>query len=242
MCIRMTLRAYLWVQAFIFVEDAPFSPPGMPHLHWDAADAAKEKIVCADHWYDGIPLVRKSYRSWLAWDGTEKKAQVGNKNATAARENGIRNIQYKAANYMGGRPVVVGETGIPLDMEDGKAFKTGDFRMQDEAMDGVLGALEVTIPAPCFVQARPKVRSKGPKGRSVRAVVWDHPVCARDGLLTTRCFLSSLRTALWGGGQPPTAGRCACLLGQLGTRKTRSFFLGVNSPGDILAKRSEMRP
>ena len=61
-------------EAFIFIEDAPFSPPGMPHLIWDGADAAKHKIVCADHWYDGIPLVRKKYNTWLAWDG--EKAQV----------------------------------------------------------------------------------------------------------------------------------------------------------------------
>ena len=80
---------------------------------------------------------------------------MGNKNATAAREKGIRDIQYKAAHHLGGRPVVVGETGIPLDMEDGKAFKTGDFRMQELAMNGVLSALEVRCQPPLLNATHP---------------------------------------------------------------------------------------
>lgn len=36
---------------------------------------------------------------------------------------------------MGGVPVVVGETGIPFDLNGGMAYMTGDFQEQERALD-----------------------------------------------------------------------------------------------------------
>ena len=126
--------------AWIFVEDAPFSPPGMPELHLNAAEAAADKTVCADHWYDGIPLVTGSYRTWLAWD--VDKPALGWSQAEKAKVHGVKDLHRKAQN-MGGRPLVVGETGIPFGLHHGKSFKTNNFRAEEQCMDGVLVALEV---------------------------------------------------------------------------------------------------
>lgn len=124
--------------AWIFIEDAPFAVKGMPHMAWPSAQG--ENLVCADHWYDGITLVTKSFKSWLAWDGDG--IQIGPW-AQPAREKGIRDIQKKALSNMGGVPSIVGETGIPFDLYGGKAFRTGNFRQQELALDAVMRALEV---------------------------------------------------------------------------------------------------
>jgi hypothetical protein len=112
----------------------------MPELHLNAAEAAADKTVCADHWYDGIPLVTGSYRTWLAWD--VDKPALGWSQAEKAKVHGVKDLHRKAQN-MGGRPLVVGETGIPFGLHHGKSFKTNNFRAEEQCMDGVLVALEV---------------------------------------------------------------------------------------------------
>ena len=43
---------------------------------------------------------------------------------------------------MGGIPTLIGETGIPFDMNGKKAYRTGDFSVQVEALDAVIAAQE----------------------------------------------------------------------------------------------------
>eukprot|EP00668_Euglena_longa_P016027 GGOE01020226.1.p1 GENE.GGOE01020226.1~~GGOE01020226.1.p1 ORF type:complete len:666 (+),score=198.18 GGOE01020226.1:26-2023(+) len=130
--------------AFIFLEDAPFAPKeNRPHLVWPKDPDVEEHIVCADHWYDGIPLMTKSYNPWLAWDGD--RIQIGPGRAQRGRERGIREIQRKAAENMAGVPVIVGETGMPFDLDGAKAYRTGNFRVQERCMDGTMKALETCM-------------------------------------------------------------------------------------------------
>jgi len=130
-------------EAFIFVEDAPFAPQDGPkrHLRWPRDPA--EHVVCADHWYDGIPLVTGTYRPYVAFDG--ERVQVGPGRAQRAREKGIRDIMKSARDNMGDVPVVVGETGVPFDLDGGCQFRTGVFRSSQRALDGTLQAIETCM-------------------------------------------------------------------------------------------------
>lgn len=38
--------------------------------------------------------------------------------------------------------MIIGETGVPFDLNAKEAFKTGDFRWQARMMDGICSALE----------------------------------------------------------------------------------------------------
>lgn len=65
-------------------------------------------------------------------------------------ENAIRNcfrdqltaIRKEGIDYMGNHPCVFTEIGIPYDMDDQHAYKTGDFSSQVSAMDANHFALE----------------------------------------------------------------------------------------------------
>ncbi|KAJ3722722.1 glycoside hydrolase family 5 protein [Lentinula guzmanii] len=54
----------------------------------------------------------------------------------------IRNIVEKAYQVLGEKPVIIGECGIPMDMNKGRAFKTDDFTWQARMMDAMLVGLE----------------------------------------------------------------------------------------------------
>lgn len=51
-------------------------------------------------------------------------------------------IRQEGMEYMGNRPCVFTEIGIPYDMDDKYAYKTGDYSSQSSAMDANHYALE----------------------------------------------------------------------------------------------------
>ena len=65
-------------------------------------------------------------------------------------ENAIRNsfkeqltaIRQEGLDYMGEHPCIFSEIGIPFDMDDKLAYKTGDYTSQSLAMDANHFALE----------------------------------------------------------------------------------------------------
>jgi hypothetical protein len=43
---------------------------------------------------------------------------------------------------LGERPVIIGESGVPMDMNGGEAFKTDNWRWQRRMMDAIITGLE----------------------------------------------------------------------------------------------------
>jgi len=70
--------------------------------------------------------------------------------AVKVGERAIRNcfahelaaIQQEGLDYMGHHPCIIGELGIPYDMNEGYAYKTGDYSSQTSAMDANHYAVE----------------------------------------------------------------------------------------------------
>jgi hypothetical protein len=54
----------------------------------------------------------------------------------------LKFLRDESFNYMGNHPVVFTEIGIPYDMDDKHAYKTGDYSSQSSAMDANHFALE----------------------------------------------------------------------------------------------------
>ena len=122
--------------AIIFVEGLP-SQAG---LTWDAEDAAH--IVHAAHWYDDLTLVKKTFTNWMAVDSLAMKLVFGPK---AVRQNfvgQIARIIRLSEEQMNHAPTLIGEVGIPFDMQSKRAYRTGDFSMQIRALDATMTALE----------------------------------------------------------------------------------------------------
>lgn len=125
-------------------------------------------IIFAPHFYDGITLITKKWyvnrlaitRSWLTvlrnrvWNidvfGVLRGKYLTPAFAIKLGETAIRNcfagqlkaIREEGTEYTGVHPCVFTEIGIPYDMDDKYAYKTGNYSSQIAALDANHFALE----------------------------------------------------------------------------------------------------
>lgn len=57
----------------------------------------------------------------------------------------IKNIKQSGLDNIGQVPTLFGEVGIPMDINDRYAFKTGDYSHQIQFLDAVIYALESSL-------------------------------------------------------------------------------------------------
>ncbi|MGC9357525.1 MAG: cellulase family glycosylhydrolase [Anaerolineae bacterium] len=125
--------------AFIFVEGVPESD----HMDWSEEDAPEIAHAC--HWYDGITLFTKSFRSWFTVDIHTMRPVIGPKRVQRTFAKQVGTIERASEEKMGGVPTLIGEFGIPFDMNEGEAYRTGDFSRQVQALDASFRALEANL-------------------------------------------------------------------------------------------------
>ena len=125
--------------ALIFIEtEFGHLPP-----RWGAEDAPQ--IVYAPHWYDGYVLFMKQYTPFLGFDTFSNKLVIGPDRIRRSFAAQLGQYKQQAAQLLGGVPTLVGEIGIPFDLNNKRAYRTGDFRTQVKAMDRSFCALEDTL-------------------------------------------------------------------------------------------------
>jgi hypothetical protein len=121
--------------AAIFVECSPESPPP----RWEA-----ENIVYAPHWYDGFVLFFKNFSAWMAVDSGTGRLVFTPWYIRRSFVRQLNRFRCWGAENLENPPLLIGETGIAFDMQDKRAYRTGDFRTQIRAMDRLLRAFEDT--------------------------------------------------------------------------------------------------
>ncbi|KAF8630871.1 hypothetical protein AX17_005230 [Amanita inopinata Kibby_2008] len=132
----------------VFVESIPneFCPSSWTSEH------RLDNMVYAPHWYDLNALFSKAFGNFtvnvqgLSRGMFPLKAFYWGHNGV--RENfglQIRNIVERGYQSLGERPILIGECGVPMDMNKGDAFETGDFSWQTRMMDAMLTALDGTL-------------------------------------------------------------------------------------------------
>ena len=126
-------------EAIIFLEGMP----GMGHPRWGAADAGN--VVNSAHWYDGLTLFTKNSIPWVGLDFFSRKLVVGPWRVRRSFAQQIARIKAEAEEKMGGIPTLIGEFGIPFDMRNKEAYRTGDFALQVRAMDASFQAMEANL-------------------------------------------------------------------------------------------------
>ncbi|PQE32347.1 glycoside hydrolase family 5 protein [Rutstroemia sp. NJR-2017a WRK4] len=109
-------------------------------------------MVYAPHYYDGVTLMTKKWNRYWNVDvfGILRGRYLTPAFAVKIGETAIRNcfkdqlaaIRKEGQDYMGNHPCVLTEFGIPYDMDDKYAYKTGDYSSQSGAMDANHFAVE----------------------------------------------------------------------------------------------------
>lgn len=126
-------------RALIFVEpEVGRAPP-----QWGPADALG--IVYAPHWYDLLVLFTKRFSPLLAIDLLARRLAIGPRRIRAAFAHQVASLQREARERLGGVPTLIGELGIPFDLNGRRAFRTGDFTAQARAFDRSMCAIEDTL-------------------------------------------------------------------------------------------------
>lgn len=125
--------------AIIFVEGAPHRGP----VPWRKEDAPN--IAYAPHWYDYFTLFTKRYLGWFSFDVFRRRPVIGRRRVLRAFARQIKRLIRRGKETMRQAPTLIGEVGIPFDMQHKQAYDTGDFSLQIKAMDATMRALEANL-------------------------------------------------------------------------------------------------
>ncbi|MCE9500994.1 MAG: cellulase family glycosylhydrolase [Leptospira sp.] len=124
---------------FIFIE----SDPTELDLNWSEENPkGHATVVNATHWYDPVLLLTKKYYDWFAVHTLKRTIVFGKVNAREVYENTIKMIRDHSKAFMQNCPTVIGETGIPMDLNDRIAFKRKDYSLHKKALDAIMNAVD----------------------------------------------------------------------------------------------------
>lgn len=126
-------------ETIIFVEGDAESPPPI----WTEEDSPG--IVNASHWYDGLTLFTKNFTPYFTMDIDSERPVFGRKNVFQVFYRQLNAIKEHSLTQMGGVPTLLGEFGIPYDMNKKNAYETNDFSRQAEALDTYYRIIESTF-------------------------------------------------------------------------------------------------
>jgi hypothetical protein len=125
-------------EAAIFLEGEPGSAEP---LAWDSSIP----VVNASHWYDLLTLTKKHYNPSTALVWGSMRAVEGEENVRKSYADQIAAIVAHSAHLPGGAPTLVGEFGLPFDLDGGSAYRTGDFTPHTRALSSYYDALDAHL-------------------------------------------------------------------------------------------------
>jgi len=130
-------------KAMIFVESEVLEEDTTPtRVRIDPVTV--RNMVFAPHWYDGLTLFTKRYQPYFAFHNRTLRPVIGPDAVRQSFRDQIKEIKDGAEQF-GAMPVVIGEVGIPYDMNHKTAYQTGDYSAQIQAMDATISALEANL-------------------------------------------------------------------------------------------------
>ncbi|KAF9160037.1 hypothetical protein BGX21_001814 [Mortierella sp. AD011] len=133
---------------FVFVGPIPNEPAPV----WRPGDH-EENIVYAPHWYDLHSIFNKSFDGRVTHDvqGLSKGQNVisatyfGIRGAKKNYRGQLSNVLKLGLQNVGVKPCLIGECGIPMDINQRKAFMSGDYGYHSKFLDAVLSAMESNL-------------------------------------------------------------------------------------------------
>ncbi|EGG12689.1 family 5 glycoside hydrolase [Melampsora larici-populina 98AG31] len=136
-------------ESILFVHPPVFEIP--PDLSTSTLPILKHRSVFSSHFYDGLTLVTRHW-NWFNADalgilrGKYPSVVFGLKIGEAAIRRCLRSqlgmLRQDGLEKMGEFPTMMGEIGIPYDLDKKQAYKDGDYGNQIKALDASLNACD----------------------------------------------------------------------------------------------------
>ena len=108
-------------------------------------EAAKLNLVNVPHWYDGPLLFFKKYVSFLGFNEITQQVIFGKKKVDEAYVAQLAEVKRLNQERLGNIPLLIGEFGIPFDLDKKKAFRSGVYSNHVKAMDRSMSTLEANL-------------------------------------------------------------------------------------------------
>lgn len=102
-------------------------------------------IVNAAHWYDAFTLTFKRWTGFLAFDTEKNKVIIGPKAVRSYFREAMERVLKHSHSAMGGIPSLLGEFGLPFDLNGRHSFARGDYRTQEKALSAYYNALDASL-------------------------------------------------------------------------------------------------
>jgi len=101
--------------------------------------------VNAAHWYDNMTLFMGSFMKNFSLDVQTLKPAFGSRQVRELFRKQLEEVKELGKHEMGGVPTLIGECGIPFNMEKRAGYNSGDWKRHTEAMDFTISALELNL-------------------------------------------------------------------------------------------------
>ena len=116
---------------------------GIPHGENPAWGKEEEKnTVNAFHHYDQLTLFSKSFKPWFSVDTKKGKIILGKKKVRALYSAQLAENREWTRVHMGDMPCLLGEFGLPFDLDKKEAYTSGDYRKHEEALSLYYDAID----------------------------------------------------------------------------------------------------
>ncbi len=127
--------------AGIFIENGVIGAPS--ELRWKTGEIPG--LVNATHWYDAVTLFSRIAMPWWSVDVDTGRFVIGRTAVRAMFARQIARICTVSRNQMDGCPTLIGEFGVPFDLNGGAGLRTGDWTPQIELLDAYYNALDTNL-------------------------------------------------------------------------------------------------
>lgn len=133
--VAATVRSVL-PAAIIFVEGEPGAAP---------PTGIEAPVVNASHWYDVLTLLLKHYEPTAALTWGSLHLVTGEEEVRRSQTNSIADLVSTSEQALDGAPTLVGEYGLPFDLDQGAAYRSGDFSAHEQALASYHDALDANL-------------------------------------------------------------------------------------------------
>lgn len=125
----------------IFLEGVP----NVVHPTWSSDEP--RNVAYAGHWYDNATLFLKFFNRQVNADIQHKNIRFvfGRGSVQGMFTRQLAERKHAARDAMGGIPTLIGEFGVPFDMNKQSSFRTGDFSQQTNALDMYYNSMDENL-------------------------------------------------------------------------------------------------